>query len=566
VGGVGASQLSGVVHRWLDPDTFRRLVIPLNYSLFGSNPSYAMSILVAYAICGALVAVRLLLRRFSWQWFAFLVVWCATAAAPIFQLWGLGYDLQGARFYFFLTLPLSVLLPVLLFHPDRSELMDSLNNQSASWQLERAIQIVGCTAVVVLLLLLQGAAVQTNRLWVRAGYEVRKLSQCCQKLCQSQPGDGRFLILNIPQDNAGAHMLLNGQTFNVMLQPPLISSDLSHRFLNCAPIMFSPEQYINGSQFRHMLSEKNVVGPLVWSRKSQTLVAVKYKPSDESVASPVDLSAQLAKAPIAGWQPNTFGHAQAISAGREVVFKSIVPGDGLLFQLPDINPLKYQYLQFELKGLPKGTNSGFVEWAGDIPQSKLFSNALPESAIPVGSVFAPFYTGLSSGNDKFQTVTVNLGHYWRWYASGNISSLHIALPASEQSSIRNVRLVPYACCAPALTLIQERNVPFDPYFAELRGGKAVLELETQPVSEARSLQIEISKPNYFFENFEDDRQVDPVFALVTVPISQNKLTIDTQLGSKNFPQPGFYQLRAQYLNADKQTIGQPSDSVTLYLQ
>ncbi len=175
VGGIGASQLAGVVQRWLDVDTLGRLFIPLNQHLFGSNPSYGTvygtKILIVYVVLAALAIVRVCSKKISWQWFIFLAVWCATAAAPIFQLWGLGYDLQGARFYFFLTMPLSVLIPVLIFHP---------GSASAEEQTDKIVSAVGALAMLFLLLLFQKATVQTNRLWVRAGYEVRKLSQTCQ--------------------------------------------------------------------------------------------------------------------------------------------------------------------------------------------------------------------------------------------------------------------------------------------------------------------------------------------------------------------------------------------------
>ncbi len=380
-------------------------------------------------------------------------------------------------------------------------------------------------------------------------------------------------------DNAGAHMLLNGATFNVMLRPPFTNAEYSNRFLNCDAIMYSPEQYINGSQFRHMLSEQNVTGPLVWSSETHSFNFVKYRVEREATAKPLPLALSSPSAKSADqiwWQPNTAGHAEAEGRGvqgekAEVAFKSIMPGDGLLFRLKGINPLDFQYLQFDIWKKRQGLNQAEVSWSGEnaaAANNKKASSGTQEDIRPDIEA-APYFINSSSGSSgEFQTVTVNVGHYWRWYADGDIETLHIALPASPLAVVRNVRLLPYSLCAPSIgvTIGNGSSQSSDPYFAVVGSSKTPISIGPCSIASARALVIEIAKPNFFFENFENDNQVNPIARTIAVPISAKQFLLDAKMGTSNFPIAGFYQLRARYLDGHGQAVGQPSDSITLYVQ
>jgi hypothetical protein len=560
VGGFGASQLSEMVHHWLDPDTIRRLCIPLNNELYGANPMYGTLVGMTELVIATVALVRILAGYASWRWLIFLAVWCATAAAPIFQLWGLGYNLEGARFYFFLSLPISLIIPVLLFHPSSSDLSsESEPGQSGvkkpqSWiNIEKALYLTGSMATLALLVLLQKATMQTNMLWVHAGKEVKRLSDACQVLVNTHPGQTKFLILGIPKDNAGAHMILNGTTFDIVLRPPFTKSDYAERLLNCDAVMYSPEQYVNGSQLRWMLDRKDVSGPYVWSREKQALLKFDY-------------------------------HTQRLANGEMPLPVINLSGSGPVFDLGKIDPLDYQFLQFDLKVDSEGPVSGLVSWTGankaSSPQSSRSAAeesrfATEDSKSAAGdskfvaegsrSASAPF--GLAGGTraGEFQIVTINLGHYWRWYTQGGIRRIHITLPPGMACDVRNVRLLPPALCAPALSTEMTNSAQENPYAASVSTSPVRLLLAPAAVPGAKSVALEIGRQDYFFDNFQDDGKVSAVAKTNVYPADTTSIPLDTNVGSAIFPGPGFYQIRAQYLNAKGQKIGASSDPVTLKL-
>jgi hypothetical protein len=559
VGGFGASQLSEMVHHWFDPDTIRRLLIPLNNELYGTNPQYGTWIGISELVIATVAVVRILSGHASWRWVIFLAVWCATAALPIFQLWGLGYNLEGARFYFFLTLPLSIIIPVLLFHPsslvaNRDQAAQTEVKKISPWlSTEKALCLTGSVATLALLVLLQKATVQTNMLWVHAGKEVKRLSEACQTLVSAHPGQTKFVILGIPKDLAGAHMILNGTTFDIMLRPPFAKLDYAGRLLNCDAVMYSPEQYVNGSQLGWMLARKDVSGPYVWSREKQALSKFDYD-------------------------------TQRLATGDLPLPVINLSGAGPDYDLGKIDPLDYQFLQFDLEVDSQSPVTGSVSWIGvnnaSSPQrsssvvvgSKLKAGGSQSAA--EGSKFAaegsksasaPYSLAGGIPAGEFQTVTINLGHYWRWYTQGDIKSIHIAVPAGTAGDVRNVRLSPAAVCAPALSTEMTNSAQENPYAASVSTSPVRLRLAPAAVLGAKSVALEFGRQDYFFDNFQGDGKVSAVAKTIVYPAETASIPLDAKVGSAIFPGPGVYQIRAQYLNAKGQKIGASSDPVTLKL-
>jgi hypothetical protein len=81
------------------------------------------------------------------------------------------------------------------------------------------------------------------------------------------------------------------------------------------------------------------------------------------------------------------------------------------------------------------------------------------------------------------------------------------------------------------------------------------------VEGTNSLQLEISRPNYFFDNFLDQSKIEPVAVEMNLPADTKafKLRCDRKI----FPVPGYYQVRLSCLNSLGKPIGVSSDPVTI---
>ncbi|MDR3617363.1 MAG: hypothetical protein P4L53_27650 [Candidatus Obscuribacterales bacterium] len=529
VAGFGAGQLADLMGRWLDRDTLTRLLVPLHHDIYDANPGYRGIVWAVLTVVTTLAAVRLIASRVSWKWYVFFLAWLATCAAPIFQLWGLAPNLEGARFYFFLTMPLSLILPLLLFYPQ-----DLRGDRSG-----KIVSIVGVAALLGLLVFYQKAAANTNMLWVHAGKEVARLSDVCQKMAAATTANERMIVLGIPQDNRGAHMILNGVTFDTMLHAPFAKEDCSRKFLNCAPVMYSPTDVINGGQFKSMLQMPDVLGAYVWSREKRDLIKLE--------------NGQTATANLPPLLLSQADRPSGVSAGLEFVFN-----------LRNINPLDYQYLQFDIeqKGDPATAERvGSVSWTGtqiiDPDTSKQNT--------------ANFFLSSHRNYRNFQTETINLGHHWRWYSAGQIQSLRIKFPQSSGCSVRNVRLLPFAECAPMLTIasVSPLDIWPNPFMSTVHLQPVTLQLTDARKALSSSIRLELSKVNFFYDNFEEQEKVDPVDRFIVISAQSGKpqkIDLEKAFGAKPFLAHGFYQIRAVYIDGDKKPVGAPSDTVTINWQ
>lgn len=116
-GSIGASQLSSLLTRWTDKDSLLRILFPFNYELAADGGNLRLLLYLAYAIVFALVVARALIGKFPRRLLLLIAIFLVTSLAPIYQLYGLGYNLEGMRFLFFATAPLAMLIPALLFAP-----------------------------------------------------------------------------------------------------------------------------------------------------------------------------------------------------------------------------------------------------------------------------------------------------------------------------------------------------------------------------------------------------------------------------------------------------------------
>ena len=159
VGSIGASQFANIYTRWFDPDTVTRLFLPFNYFVFHGANIYSNILIACYCLMTIIFCHKLFKGEVGYRWAALIVLWAATCAIPIYQLWGLGYNLEGSRFYFFLTLPISLLCPIIIFKPTAPNSQRSNN----FWQT-----IVGLSTLVVMVAVLERTAYANNTVWLKA--------------------------------------------------------------------------------------------------------------------------------------------------------------------------------------------------------------------------------------------------------------------------------------------------------------------------------------------------------------------------------------------------------------
>ncbi len=524
VGGFGASQISFMVQRWLDPDTIKRLFFPFCHSLFSDTPVYSQLLTVCYGALFALGLIRLTEKKLSVRWFMFLSAWIVTAAVPIFQLWGLGFDLEGARFYFFLSIPLCLMAPILLLRPS------STLRTAAELKLLVAIAVT-LTATICIL---GRVAYLTDLEWVHAGKENRQVSLQAQKLAQS--GKQELLpVLGIPKERNGAHQILNGSTFGTMLNPPFTSAILSNRFATFDPIMFGPPEFVNAARFKSVLLSNSTGEVFVWNKDTSSFKRIVLDANSKPIGAMALPLPRLAD----GWLPHAHAHAVYQIKDSAVQMSAIQEGDSVQIGGLQINPTSADFLQFAYK-------------ATGVPAAGLFT-VYAEGAEPTESeASAPM-----SDSRVFKTARVRLSRYWKWFCQGDIKSLTVQPYPCSEVVMRDFKLLSSDLACPNLSIA---NAKVDGTgVAHLTAQDVIVDLDPRKVDGASSFEIEIGKVNYFFNNFDRAVGASPIATTVRTSLKAPHLRID----DANFKTAGFYELRARCLDAGGKPVGEYSDNLTL---
>ncbi len=499
-GGIGASQLSAIIQKWTDLDTFGRIAFPLNDSVFHGHGLYPQLLAAAYFLLAVTIIIRLLSGAMPWSWLLFSGIWLATAAAPIYQLWGLGYNLEGSRFLFFLSVPLSVLAAVVALAPSDS-------GSHLGRQLARRVTLVNIGALSLLVFTCARVCYLNNIPWVHAGKTVRAVQRQAQLLAERLPAGKKAIVLGIPKDHGGAHMILNGATFTMMMSEPFLKTNAAERFLTFDPALFGDPTRINAARLKASLSDPRVAGAYLWKTEAGQFTRIKFGGS--SVA-----------------------HLSA--AGFNTV-------DGITLFRGDLNPLSCDFVMLKLSQVLGGNRASIaVSWQGEQRDGHGTPVVVP---------------AIAAGNDL--SVLIPLSRYWSWYAAGTIKSLTVRFNSFQSVRLISADLLPASLVTPALAM-QGATCSLRGVFEQVPPA-ATVHFDGSRVPGSAAVRVEISRPNYFFEQSQDSAAGDAALTVRKIDGQQGAIA----MGAFGCSEHAYYQIRARCLDRDGKPLGDYSDPITV---
>ncbi len=524
VQGIGDSQAANALSRWLDVDTLKRLFFPLAENVFGSAPWQQPFLQICYVILAVLIVLRLASLTISIRWSVFILIWLITCLAPIYKLWGLGFDLEGGRFCFFLTMPLAMLAPSLILLQGRRRKLPNL--------LANTVSIIGAGAVATCIVVLGKAAYSNNLEWVHAGQEVRELVKQARALPEA--GTSKISILGIPKRRGGAHMILNGNTFTTALKPPFTDKDRSGQFVTFDPIQFSEAPFIDSTRFKRLAGNKI----LVWHSPERKFVHINYLPANATPA-PVELAMSSSES---GYT-HRLGGVKLMPVSNRVILSNIAEGDSLAFHNLRVNPLSVDYLEADVTVLDK------------ISQPV-------KLGVSINDKGAGHYQSKGIIGAKKTLIRVPVSRDWHWYSQPTIESLFLLLPPGREIELSNCRLVPASAVAPVLQIDGGQESYEGVVSAALRRGKLKASVQL-PVTNLNVdvMQIEVSKVNSFFENFPDNEGSAAVMEKQTFALANG-----IEINGGGLTPGSYHQIRLRLRDKDGVTVGELSDPVTVLLE
>jgi len=531
-----------LILRWLDPVNVARILLPFPASISTTMmiPHWTLGICLVMCVC--IVLIRLIAQARPWRWIAFLFIWMATAIVPLAKLWGVGMELETSRLLFFFTMAYSALWPVLLFHPPKA---------GATFRLPAsANRNLGLTSALVFLAMtvtMAWATYRTNCFWLVAGHELKSIWQQTIKLTEGLGKDEKVMVLGIPKDYKGAHVNFNGSTFHHMLRPPFTTLQLSDKVITFEPFIIGPFEVINCDRFKSLMQSPAIKGPYVWDRKETKYKAIVFG-GERNMAEPLELPFRTSddQKVKSIWKYHGKGTSEV--KGNGLVMHDTDDGAALQIEKLNISPLDYDFIEFDIRGQLKAAD--------------------PRVLVPM----AVGWNSMSVKKDRFENWSVmalnvpkmkdknhfrlHLSHFWQWFSAGTINSFVIRLFEADTIEVSNVKLVKADKLVPFAGV--KDLVPLNSGEYVIGNDPVVLLFDGTRVPGAKAIEIEVTKPNYFFDNYLMGTRESAVDHVLTVNLTRGA----TELKPSYFQEPAYYEIRVRCIDENKKPVGEWSDSVT----
>ncbi len=529
--------------RWFDPVNIFRILLPFPASISPEQyPQWIMLICLSTCVC--IILIRLLAQARPFRWLLFLLIWMATAILPLAKLWGVGLELETSRLLFFFTMAYSILWPVLLFHPPRAGASYNLPAEA-----NRNLGIVSAAVFLVMTVTMTWASYRTNCFWYTAGHELKKIWLDTIQIAQGLSAKEKAIVLGIPKDYKGAHVNFNGSTFHHMLRPPFTETDLSQRILTFEPFIIGPFEVINSERLKTLMKSPDVKGPYVWNRQDAKYIPIVFG-GRTNMPETLELPFRTSENSLVGnsvWKYHGTGTSEL--KGNGMAMHNTDDGAALQIDKLDISPLEYDFIEFTIRGALKPKDMRMlvpmaVGWNSMSVKKDRFEN---------WSVMALNVPKLSEKNQ----FKLQLSHFWQFFSAGTIRSFVIRLFESDTLEVSDVRLVKGDKLLPFAGVKDLKPLNSGEYV--IGNDPVVFLFDGLKIPDAKSVEIEITKPNFFFDNYLMGTKESAVAHTLAVDLVRGATILKPEL----FSEPAYYEIRVRCLDEKKQPLGVWSEAVTV---
>ncbi len=530
--------------RWFDPVNLFRILLPFPVSISTNYFIPQWILVICLVSCVLIVLIRLLAQARPFSWIMFLSIWMLSAILPLAKLWGVGLELETSRLLFFFTMGYSILWPVLLFHPPKAGASVKIPAEA-----NRNLGIVSAGVFIIMAATMTWATYRTNNFWYTAGHELKKIWRDTVQIASALKPNEKAIVLGIPKDYKGAHVNFNGSTFHHMLRPPFTKSDLSAHILTFEPFIIGPFEVCNSARLKALMRSPDVKGPYVWNRDENKFLPITFG-GRRNLPEALELPFRASSDSLVGksvWK--YLGKGTSEIHGNGLVMNNTDDGSNLQIAKLDISPLEYDFIEFTISGALKPKDPRMlvpmaVGWNSMNVKKDRFEN---------WSVMALNVPKLKDKN-KFR---LQLSHFWQFFSAGTIRSFVIRLFESDRLEVSDVRLVKGDKLLPFAGLKDLKPLNSGEYV--IGNDPLVFLFDASNIPDAKSVEIEITKPNFFFDNYLMGTKESAVGKTLGVDLARGA----TILKSSLFAEPAYYEIRVRGLDANKQPVGVYSEAVSV---
>ncbi len=532
----------------------RMFLIPLNKGLMDSHNIITRWWEISLVATSVLLVTNLFLEKRLVRLFLFNGIFLAFCFAPVYKIFSISDDLQGARLAHVASVALSLLLAMAFIIPKSKSVQKSedasSNPTDLNFKTEKPIAKVLMssvlrTAVSACFAIACFAGLWTNnQAWSKAGSEANAIRSGLSKLYKSIDGDPQVLLLGLPDNFDGAYVCRNA--LDGMTKTPQLERDIFHclsinKFEPIIPFGFLKES---------LFEAKDQVKIFFWDTKTK-----EFKP----------LYLEHATLPKTSWSKHDLTNVVSSNEGTLAVSPDgavTVSGDSskegkrpeitLKFGNPSSFDIDFVVVHVRDIDPTGGSAANLAAEGADL----LYSNDIsPEIDLP-NRTHAEFKPG-----EKSQTLVFPLRALPEYVLGGKSHDLRLKFPHSSKLALDSIEVVKAEDLIPRISFQNSGFMGTKGYLhLSQKDNKATVSVDASRIPEAASVVLEITRPNLLFEtqNASSGSKIAMEDLKPTGTISG-----DIPLTRDMFKSAGMYEARAWAVDKTGKTLGVAGDHIVI---
>ncbi|MDZ4834104.1 MAG: hypothetical protein SGJ27_10040 [Candidatus Melainabacteria bacterium] len=573
----------------------RMFLIPLNKGLMDAHHIITRGWEISLALTSVLIAVNMFLEKRLFRLFLFNGIFLAFCFAPVYKIFSIADDLQGARLAHVATVALSLIFAMAFIVPQRKKnASGSLNSTSTNststnststnststnfddpnFDNTNLVQTnststtpggnskptdsirtnapvskilnsapLRATVCAIFATTCFAALWTNNQAWSRAGHESNAIRAGLSKLYKEIDGDPQVLLLGLPDNFDGAYVSRNA--LHGMTKTPQLERDI----FNCLNLD-KYEQITPFAYFKESLFEAgNKVRIYFWDSDRQNFTPLVLDR---------DQSAKTA------WTKNELKDLVSIKSGTSTWNPDgslVIQGDNSKNGRPELtlnfgkrSTFDLDFVAVSVRNLDTtgGSASSLTSEGADL----LYTNDIrPEVSLP-NRTHAEIDPKAQS-----QTLILPLRGLPEWALGGKSHELILKLPHNTNLAIDSIELVKAQQLIPKITFKNSGFLGTKGYLhlSTKDHNTEMLSVDSSKIPNAAGTLLEITRPNLQFEaqNSKSESKV----ALKDSP--KGTVSGEIQLTTDMFKGTGMYELRPWAVDKDGQKLGVAGDHIVV---
>jgi hypothetical protein len=573
-GDMGEALSKWLLFRWFDPVNLIRMAFPIakdNFILFGTVPEHTPVLPVLgtiYAAIIGLLSIRLITQKINLRVPLFILLWLTASLVPLFTLWGLDSSLHNQRVLYLYTAPMVMLLPSLVFLPRQGDRVSmSKQNLVLNSDMEDLLCEVTswCFYALVVCLIFITSLVSFN--WVLAGWQIKAIQQKTTALIENLKNgpDKKILVVRVPKDYLGAHVLMGGVNMIELLEPPFTREKISQYMVSFQRALVGPAEPVSSVRLKSELKSLHDRKAYFWEVEKSDYKVVHYDEatSNSEEETELDLATGPSQVGQAGlWYPQPSSKAEYTKSGEAAVIAlhklNDEGGDGIVIHGLDINPLDVDYVNLTLS-MPHAPAACGVYLSFDDSEDAKAPYVVKPQICRMFQVL-----DVRPGDPlKEKALKIKVSHFGDWFSFNRIRRLKLSFSNVPAVNLSRISLSDNRHLSPDFQVEGRQSSPNGEYFCDQH--PVQFSVKTSMIPGAKVCRVDVSKVNQSWDTFVSTNVhgVDSVLnRSFMIPLVDGKASF--QLDPQVYAENGFYDVRVAILGEKDKFVSDWSDLITLY--